>query len=164
MKPIRNKLHVAYGFVGRLLDFVTRPLLRIYFRRTKRAYLVVLKDKDVLLLKNWLSDGKWALPGGGLSKLESAEAAVLREVEEELNLRLTKNDLRLLLNGKWQTHGYNFYYSVFVTTAQIDHFVIRGLEITDARWVKLEDLNENNASADMLMIAKKLKTLTDRAH
>lgn len=48
--------------------------------------LLIIKDKEVLLLQGPNSQGKtvWDLPGGRMEATESVEEGLMREVEEEL--------------------------------------------------------------------------------
>jgi 8-oxo-dGTP diphosphatase len=57
------------------------------FRR--RASAVIIKDNQILLVR--ISDrGKswWCLPGGTIEPDETPEQAILREMDEELNLKV----------------------------------------------------------------------------
>ncbi|MCB8823099.1 NUDIX hydrolase [Microvirga rosea] len=56
----------------------------------------ILKDRKLLLVQRLKAPeaGHWGLPGGKVDWLEHVEEAVIREVEEELGIRL--RDLRLL--------------------------------------------------------------------
>jgi len=63
---------------------------RLIERRAARAF-IVSPDRHVLLMKIKTPDGAliWITPGGGIEADEAGEAALLRELEEEVGLRDT---------------------------------------------------------------------------
>lgn len=70
---------------------------RIYWRLTKPRTIgvrAVLLDSDdrVALVRHTYTD-QWYLPGGGVKKGESMEAALRRELEEELQSRILKSSV-----------------------------------------------------------------------
>ncbi len=73
--------------------------IRHYWRRWRGTPIagvsVVITNLagDVLLLKHSYGPNVWALPGGGLGNGEDPAAAALREVQEELGLKLARVEL-----------------------------------------------------------------------
>lgn len=69
--------------------------IRHYWRRWRKtpiagvSVVVTNLAGDVLLLRHSYGPNVWGLPGGGLGRGEDPEAAALREVHEELGLRLS---------------------------------------------------------------------------
>lgn len=47
------------------------------------ARLIVLQDRKVILVSHWYAPWAWTLPGGGVKRGESPEAAAIREAKEE---------------------------------------------------------------------------------
>lgn len=75
----------------RRIEPFTRPLVYAFFRFKRGLTLgvravVTNEDGKVLLLQHTYVHG-WYLPGGGVERGETAELAVVRELEEEAGVR-----------------------------------------------------------------------------
>src|SRR5262245_64643000 len=71
-----------YRVADRLLSlywFLLRP-------RTAGARCILLCARHILLIRQTYGDRLWTLPGGGLARRETPEAAVRREVQEEVGI------------------------------------------------------------------------------
>lgn len=112
-----------YQKIGIGLYKLALPFIRPVIRHSTRAYVVIIYDKQIVLVKNWLARDNWRLPGGGLKKGESPEHAVIREVKGELRLVLKQEKLVFLNKGtaKSDKLGYRFsnYYYVMDTYPRI---------------------------------------------
>lgn len=75
---------------GRLGAHLRHWLVRLYwgvFRpRTLGVRAVVVDDGGNILLVRHTYDAMWYLPGGGVARNESAQAAIARELREEIGL------------------------------------------------------------------------------
>jgi 8-oxo-dGTP pyrophosphatase MutT (NUDIX family) len=60
----------------------------IIFEKNKK-FLLQLRDNK----KGISSPNKWAIFGGGIEKNETPKMAVIREIKEELDFKLKKNDV-----------------------------------------------------------------------
>lgn len=87
----------GYEFLGRSAYWLSKPWQWTMLSRFPRAYILILADDEVLLVKNWLGNGEWSLPGGGIQKGETAQIAVIRELEEETGIKIGKKQLAFLL-------------------------------------------------------------------
>lgn len=101
--------------------------------------IVYRDDGDILLVKNCFSRQKWALLGGGVKHNESYEQAVVREVLEEIGLKI--HNLRYL--GKANSHESYAKFSVRVFVAHASDYDIKcNFEIMEARWFNMNYLPE----------------------
>lgn len=60
------------------------------------ASAIIINDKKQILLQRRVDNDKWGLPGGCQEIGETFEETVIREVKEETNLDVKKEDLKLI--------------------------------------------------------------------
>lgn len=59
-----------------------------------RATAVIVRDNEILMVRfDYRGKSFWYLPGGGIEAGETPEQALVREVREELNLKVTEYKL-----------------------------------------------------------------------
>lgn len=144
-------------WLGRLCFFIALPVIRPAIRRTERAYFLICRDDQVLLLKNWLGRQNWALPGGGLKRGEKPLAAARRELVHELGISLGQAKVTLATKGRWQTDRLGFSYSIFICRAEPrGQIKPRWPEVVEAGWVPVRELNKRNCPAEVLAAAQSL--------
>ena len=105
-----------------------------------RVRVVVYRDDGkILLVRSRFSRQEWALPGGGVNRNESYEQAAVREVSEEIGLKIY--NLRYL--GKANSHESYAKFSVRVFAAHASNYDIKcNFEIIEARWLNRDHLPE----------------------
>ena len=112
-------------------------VFRIVPQKDRVRVIVYRDDGDILLVKNRFSRQKWALPGGGVNRNESYEQAAVREVSEEIGLKI--HNLRYL--GKANSHESYAKFSVRVFAAHASDYDIKcNFEIMEARWLSRDYL------------------------
>jgi 8-oxo-dGTP pyrophosphatase MutT (NUDIX family) len=116
--------------------------------RPPNAASVALIDGDrVLLIQRarapW--SGMWSLPGGRLEPGETPERAAEREILEEVGLHVfALRPLRRMFLGDGK-----FVLQVFATEAFEGEIVIAEAEISDHRWVRLDDIAFMHTTPDL---------------
>jgi len=149
-----NKL---WKYIGIIAFWIAWPLLLIYLAIGKRTRVIVYSGDQVLLIKGWLGNSKWALPGGGVHAYEDIKTAATREVREETGIALKVADLVQLSEGIIEENGLRYYYCAFVAEiAKTCNLTKQKFEITDAKWFKQDDILE---SADVSSATKRLLRL-----
>jgi 8-oxo-dGTP pyrophosphatase MutT (NUDIX family) len=101
--------------IGRLLFWIAWPVLRLYlFFRPERSKVLVVNGDEILLVWGMLNSGEWSLPGGGINKGETPEAAASRELKEETGLVASPDNLKKIGSKKYKVAGIPVYYQVYV--------------------------------------------------
>ena len=125
--------------IFRGVAYVMSLALRIGSKKDRVRVIVYRDDGDILLVKNRFSRQKWALPGGGVKHNESYEQAAVREVLEEIGLKI--HNLQYL--GKANSHESYAKFSVRVFAAHASDYDIKcNFEIMEARWLNMNYLPE----------------------
>ncbi|MBI5732685.1 NUDIX domain-containing protein [Candidatus Jorgensenbacteria bacterium] len=118
------------------------PIRKAYwfaFRpHTKGVKCLLQYGDEVLLIRNTYGRMHWTLPGGGVKKMESPECGIVREVEEEVGIKL---DAVKSLGQYWNTCEYKRD-QVFCFYARVASriFCIDGNEVGEACWFPIQDL------------------------
>lgn len=123
--------------------------------KSKRTRIAVKHKQELLVVRPWLGNGKWSLPGGGRHPGENPKEAVLRELHEETGVQLAEHVVTHLSHQRYRQNGLRFWYDLF--TAQIDHKVdilLKKREISAAEWVEYTKLTPRNANDDVIAAVK----------
>lgn len=135
-----NKL---WSIVGLVAFWLLWPALYIYLFRSERSRVIITSQNKILLVKGWLGNGHWILPGGGIHKGESAEAGAIREVLEETGVTLLPADLKKIGQGKANEYGLKFAYVAFLANLpKAQNPARQKWELTDAGWMPLPETLE----------------------
>lgn len=103
--------------------------------------MVIHVDGQVLLVKGWLSAGRWLLPGGGLHRSEEPTVGAAREVSEETGLAIAPDTLKELGQGTAKETGLKFQSIVYeVELKEPQQPQLHGLELVDAKWFPLDEV------------------------
>jgi 8-oxo-dGTP pyrophosphatase MutT (NUDIX family) len=138
-------------FVGTVVFFCAWVAFWVYFKVGRdRTRIVLLHDDKVLVMKQWISPGKWHLPGGGTHKGESMAGGAARELYEETRLRLDPRQLRHVGRATYRRFGHKFDYQVFVARVASTSVRAQRIEVSELAWVRPGELRSNNSSPDTL--------------
>jgi 8-oxo-dGTP pyrophosphatase MutT (NUDIX family) len=133
---MKKEVFARLGIIG---FFASLPALKLYLRGSSRTRVLVVYDGRMLLLKLWLSDGTWMLPGGGSHRKEQASDAAIRELREETGIRVAPEQLTLLGQARHVRHGFDYRYTVFTCELTEEPVIRQGWpEIIGHRWVDID--------------------------
>lgn len=142
-------MHIWRKF-GIVTFWILLPALSLYLKISKRTRVLVSSGDKILVVKSWLGNGKWALPGGGLHRREGPLAGVRRELLEETGVSIAPEQFNLLSEMTYRQHGIKFRYVCFsVETPHAAPIKRQSWELADAAWIARNDLGPDTANPDV---------------
>lgn len=152
---------IMWGLIGTGLFWLLWPVWVVYFRLsgTRSRVLVVVED-EVLLLKGWLGDKKYNLPGGGTKKQESTRSSAIRELYEETGITVAESSLTSIGTQTHKKRGLQYTADYFVLQLPSKpELKLNKLEIFSAAWVGLNNLSTVKLGDDALFALKRYQPL-----
>lgn len=138
------------GLFRKLVYYLVWPAGVIGVNGSVRTRLLLVSGTKVLVLRDWISNGKWGLTGGGLKKNEDPLQGLIREIKEEIDITLKESEI-ISLGDKPYDHGvFHFHIHYFYATVAEPKEVNTHHEVKEARWIETDELNADNASEDVL--------------
>lgn len=130
--------------LGRLVYAVGWPVLWLYFRVwSKRSRVLVIFDRRILLVKGWLGNGSWCLPGGGARKNEPLVQSAVRELQEETGVVALPAHLEYLEDKKHLERWLRYTASYFKYLPKSQPKLIRQeREIAEIGWFSLDQIKQ----------------------
>lgn len=144
-----TKLWIA---IGRVAYIVTWPGIWLVVRLTPpRTRVLVIHNGYLLLVRDWLGNGTWKLPGGGLHRHEPAQIGAIRELKEETGIDLdtvpAPGKIKYMGDFSSRSNGINVHIVCFMVKLKSKPVLkLPPLEISDYTWIPLADLPEANLS------------------
>jgi ADP-ribose pyrophosphatase YjhB (NUDIX family) len=147
--------HRLIGKAARLFWRITRP-------RTLGVRAVLLDQADRIALVRHTYTDHWYLPGGGVKKGESLEAALLRELAEEV--AITNPTIERVL-GVYHSRreGKDDHIVIFVVRTGPETGTLNRtdlMEIEKAEWFSLDQLPSSTSAATARRIAEYRQGIT----
>jgi 8-oxo-dGTP pyrophosphatase MutT (NUDIX family) len=147
-----------WNLAGRVTYYISFPLISLVMRFTIRTRLIVEFEGKILVVKGWLGDNKWFLPGGGLKRNERPELGAIRELNEETGIKVLESDLKKIGEGNYSKGITKYQYYLYHVrlknkpTIKKQHF-----EIIDAKWIEIKDISKNNCSKELTVLLESWK-------
>jgi 8-oxo-dGTP pyrophosphatase MutT (NUDIX family) len=130
-----------WNALGRVLYWVSRPgIWLIIAISPPRTRVVVKRNRQILLVRDWLGNGCWKLPGGGLHRGENPAVGAARELQEEVGISLAPSELIKL--GRFNLRSSGAQERLIAYRAEVKPAVraqVKGLEIVAGQWVYLDE-------------------------
>jgi len=126
---------------GRIIYFFMRPFLGLAMSGKPRARVLIKHGQQVLLVRSWLGEQEWSLPGGGIKKNEKPEATLIRELAEELGLDIHGEALEILLESSYKQATAEFPVTIYsLNLSQKPLLAVHRPEILEAEWLDVASL------------------------
>ena len=140
------------------LILLHRSLQRLLGASTVGVRILVINDKDeVMLVKHTYVDG-WHLPGGGVHPGESLRQAAKRELEEETGI-LATGSLEIINIYYHTIHSVNDYPVLFrLKEFAIKQNVALSAEIKEAQWFSILQLPKDISASTLKRINEYIST------
>lgn len=140
-KPLAGIVRAVGGFVSPVAIVGLQAWTRLTGQQ--RARVVMVNERgEVLLVKGVIGHRRWTLPGGGIERGEQPIDAALREVYEELGVKLSElRQVAFVPKGAATNAGYDAF--VFAAHLAADAFkdeLINPYEILAVEWFSLAAL------------------------
>jgi 8-oxo-dGTP pyrophosphatase MutT (NUDIX family) len=123
--------------LARLLGYVLWPVFFVIFPIRKRSTLLIMVGDELLVVKHKIYFGSWNLPGGGVKIGEDPLVSAVREVYEELHIKINEDEIRELSTG-YETvreFGITSRQKFFVYSPSEKPVVKKNFEILDCVWM-----------------------------
>lgn len=103
---------------------------------------VVIHDKKILLVRRIRGEdtGEWAIPGGFVEKNEKIEDAIIREVEEETNIKVYVKGLIAVRNRLYKEE--NSVYFIFLLNSKSEKLKVEKSEVDKAKFFTLAEIKQ----------------------
>lgn len=103
---------------------------------------VVVHEKKVLLVRRVRGEdtGEWAIPGGFVEKREKIEDAVVREIEEETNIKVKVTGLIAVRNRLYKDE--NSAYFIFLLKSTTEKLEVEKSEVDKAKFFTLIEIKK----------------------
>ena len=126
------------------MAWTAKPVLRIILNRSVRTRVLVVYGNEVVLLQGWLGKSHWSLPGGGIARYEDKVTCAIREVDEEIGIKIVPDQLQYLgqrpsASPDPKVHHPIEYFFVKLDT-KLPIKITRPWEILEARWFDLNNM------------------------
>lgn len=133
---MREKIN-KFGFI------LLKPFISLFLAGTTRARALIVYEDEILLVRDWLGSQRWSMPGGGVRKGERSQQGLVRELQEELGLKIQPKQLKQIMKTKQDEHGARFLAIIFqINLTEKPKLTIKKNELIEAGWHSATKLPE----------------------
>ena len=136
--------------IGRASFWLGWPALWFYLHKTYRTRVIIAYQDKIVVVKAWLGDGQWKLPGGGCHPNEKTSVAASRELREELGLEIGAAELESLGKFHSHQHGFRYHYELFVVRLSSEPVLhVVSSENTHVQLMRPDELRQLSPRSDL---------------
>ena len=105
---------------------------------------IINKNRNLLIQKRAqtkrTNPGKWSITGGAAKAGENSENACVREVYEEIGLKLKPEDIKLLYRSFGKKIIFDDY--VIIYDLSLADLVLQAEEVTEVKWAGIDEIKD----------------------
>ena len=151
-------MKTLWRLLGQSAYWLSLPALWLYLRRSQRTRVGVVCGNEILVVRGWLGNGQWTLPGGGRHSDEPANCGAVRELFEEVGIRATTDKL-VLLRSFTVVEPFRYSCDLFsIRLVSKPELHLQRFEILEAQWVSLPDVTQLKRSYELDILVDALAT------
>ena len=142
MRQLKRSMNKYLKVFGNIIFYLIWPGLFFYIYNSSRCRIIIIRDNQLLLVKNWIGPREYTLPGGGFRKNETPMNAAVREIMEETGIKLKTKSLTKL-KPVFQTTEKKLKYNCYSYIARINKeakVIRQKFEISEIKWVNLKEV------------------------
>lgn len=130
------------NFMGTVIFWLSWPIIHISVRVQPRTRVLVVCEKEVLVVMDLIGPGRWSLPGGGVHRGESAAEGAIRELREETGIAIEADQLQhhgqySVVNDERHRYQYEFFVVEFDQKPAVSK---QKAELRDLQWLQYQEL------------------------
>lgn len=128
----------------RFLYALARPGIYLLLHNSQRSRVLVLCGDELLLIRSDFGARHWSVPGGGVKRNEAVINGAVRELYEEVGIRVKPSQLRELTR---QTKGYGplrwprihfVFFTISLNKKPV--LTLQKYEVTESQWIAIDTL------------------------
>ena len=138
--------------VGRILYVIGWPGLFVLLFFSRRSRVLIVCKNEILLVKNWLGDGRWHTPGGGIHRSETPEQGAVRELSEEIGINFEDSDLHELFQKRVRSrHWFRYHcYAYVIEVTKKPPVSVDKREVLTASWHTITSVKDGKVGGPVL--------------
>lgn len=147
---MKNFARSLWTLTGRLGFLVAQYPIGLIVRNSRRTRVLITCGNEYLVVKHWLGDDRWMLPGGGLHRNEDPLLAAQREVKEEIGLELPTATFQNAGQFKCRDGAFKFDYDLYVVQLpEKPKLQLQRIEILSSSWFNKDDMPPPKACPEL---------------
>lgn len=164
MRTKIKKLIINFGY--KIYKFIRTPVIwywKIFKIQTRGVRVLIIYQNKTVLVRHWYNS-LWVMPGGGIDKYETPEQAAVREVREELGMKINQLDYLLGIYQNKKEGKNDIVYCYVVELDNLCDFSKNkfNFEISDIVWKDFNELPEGTSKATKQRLEEYIKSDTSK--
>ena len=125
---------------------------------------IIRKDNKILIAQrkkdSWMEPNKWEFPGGRIELNETYEQCLIREIQEELGIKISIDRLFMKTKHTYMKNNEEFPVTLMVYLADWKSGEVKNIDCQASQWVDAKQIPTFDfAAADISIIKKFLNSI-----